>query len=117
MNSLDELIKALSMIDEPKQIEIEYRIHYNEDGSISMCSNHDHPIGTTYIVVTKEEYDNYFKYTVVNGKLKKIDHNPGTRALLQKSNNGYLVVKNHAALLLDGGEEYPNTEHYDNRNN
>jgi hypothetical protein len=76
----------------------------------------NHPLDENYIVVTKEEYDNYFRYTVVEGKLKKIDTNPGYRVQLKKSTTGYPVVKNHAGLIVEVGEPYEDTEYYDTNN-
>jgi len=116
MNSLDELIKAFSLIEEIVVEPIEYRIHYDGAGNITMCTMQDHPTETDYIVVTKEEYDNYYQYTVVDAKLKKIDRNPGSSVQLTKSNCGYQVVKNHAGLIVESGEIYENIEYYDTTN-
>ena len=113
MNSLDELIQALSQLKKIVEEPIEYRIHYNSAGDIIMCTMQNHPVETSYIVVNKEEYDNYFRYTVVNDKLKKIDRNMGNSVQLIKSNSGYQVVKNHAGLILESGEIYKDTEYYD----
>ena len=117
MNSLDELIKAFSLIEEIVVEPIEYRIHYDDTGNITMCTMQDHPAETDYIVVSKEEYDNYYQYTVVDAKLKKIDRNLGSSVQLKKSTTGYQVVKNHAGLILETGEAYTkDTEYYDRTN-
>lgn len=108
------VIAALpQIIEEP----IEYRIHYNDIGEIYLCTMQQHPTDTQYIVATQYEYDNYFRYTVVNNKLKLIDTGLNYRVQLKKSNSGYLVVKNHAGLVLEPGEAYENTEYYDKRTN
>jgi hypothetical protein len=117
MNSLDELIKAFSLIEEIVVEPVEYRIHYDTSGNITMCTMQDHPTETDYIVVTKEEYDNYYQYTVVDAKLKKIDRNPGSSVQLKKSDSGYQVVKNHAGIILEPSEDYVDTEYYDTTNN
>jgi hypothetical protein len=116
MNSLDELIRAFSLIDEIVVEPVEYRIHYDSAGNITMCTMQDHPTETNYIVVSKEEYDNYYQYTVVDAKLKKIDRNPGSSVQLTKSDSGYQVVKNHAGIVLEPGEIYTETEYYDRTN-
>jgi hypothetical protein len=116
MNSLDELIKAFNLIEEIVVEPIEYRIHYDGAGNITMCSMQQHPSNTKYIVVTKEEYDNYYQYTVVDAKLKKIDRNPGSSVQLIKSDSGYQVVKNHAGIVLEPSEIYADTEYYDRTN-
>ena len=98
---------------------IEYRLYYNEDGNIilgTMIADEPHT-DNPYLVVTKEEYDTYFHYVVVNGCLKKIDNDSGYRVKLVRSDSGYNVVKNHAGLLLEPGETYNNIEYYGHRNN
>jgi hypothetical protein len=116
VNSLDELIQALTLVEEIVSEPIEYRIHYDDAGNITMCSMQNHPEQTNYIVVTKHEYDHYYQYTVVDAKLKKIDRDSGNRVQLTKSASGYQVVKNHAGIILEAGEIYDNTEYYDRVN-
>jgi len=117
MNSLDELIKAFSLIEDIVVEPVEYRIHYDSAGNITMCTMQDHPTETDYIVVSKEEYDNYYQYTVVDAKLKKIDRDLGSSVQLTKSDSGYQVVKNHAGIVVESGEIYAETEYYDRTNN
>lgn len=113
MNSESELIKALnSMIvtgDEP----IQYRLHYNESGDIYLCTMVQHPEATQYVVVDKETYNSYHKYHVVNNKLEKIVQKNGLIVGLVKSNTGYPVVKNNAAMLIEKNETYTDIEYYD----
>lgn len=101
MNSYDELVKAFSMIKPDVAESFEYRIHYDETGKIFMCTMQQHPVDTKYIVVTKEEYDNYFRYYVDNGELKLIPlpksyQEPLTKETLRKTS-----VKKHAAILYE----------------
>lgn len=113
MNIPPELIEALSLIKENPKPTVEYRIYYDSNGSIIECSMINHSDKSNYIIVDKETYDNYFRYDkVVNGKLRKIIFDPGYRVQLHRSNSGYKVVKNHAALLLEENETYDNTEFY-----
>ena len=112
MHSLDELIKAFSMVQLVQEEIKEYRIHYDTDGNIALCTMTDHPSNTTYLVVSKDEYDNYFRYNIVAGKLKKIDNNPGTRVKLLSSLDGYAVVKKHAGLILESTDTYTEIEYY-----
>jgi hypothetical protein len=113
MNSEDELAKAFAMIQPIVEEVKEYRIHYEEDGHITTCTMTNHPANTTYVVVSKDEYDNYFRYTIVDSKLKKIDNNPGIRVHLVSSSEGYAVVKNHAGLILEPTDTYDEIEYYD----
>ncbi len=113
MNSEDELAKAFAMIQPIVEEVKEYRIHYEEDGHITMCTMINHPIDTTYIVVNKDEYYNYFRYTIVDNKLKKIDNNPGYTVQLVSSTKGYAVAKKHAGLILEPTDTYTEIEYYD----
>jgi hypothetical protein len=117
VNSLDKLTKALSLIEGTIIEPIEYRIHYDDSGNITMCSMQQHPNSSQYLVVSKYEYDNYFRYHVIDKKLKKIDIDYGYSVQLKKSNSGYLVVKNHAGLVLEPDETFSETEYYDTTNN
>ena len=96
---------------------IEYRIYYNELGEIYSCSMTDHPEIGTYLVVDKIDYENYFLYSVVNGKLKKINNDAGYCVQLRPSSTGQAVVAGHAGLKIEPGETYPNIEYYAYRNN
>ena len=95
---------------------LEYRLYYNELGEITSGAMANHPNNGNYLVVTPDEYDRYFEYRVVKQQLKKIDHDAGYRVKLQKSTQGFCVVKDHAGLLLEE-ETYPNIEYYAYRNN
>jgi hypothetical protein len=118
MNTPPELIEAIGLIREIPQPKIEYRIHYDSKGFIVSCTMIDHPDDSNYIVVDQETYDNYFRYDrVINGKLRKIIHDPGYRVQLHPSTSGYKVIKNHAALLLEENEQYNDTEFYNGSNN
>lgn len=116
MNSLSEFEKALAMMQPIIEEVKEYRLHYTEDGIITMCTMTNHPVDTTYIVVNKDEYYNYFRYTIVDNKLKKIDNNPGYRVQLVSSSEGYAVVKKHAGLILEPTDTYTEIEYYDTNN-
>lgn len=113
MNTPPELLEALNLIGKTPAIEFEYRIHYDEQGLITMCTMQDHPTNTRYVVVDKETYENYFRYDrVVKGKLRKINFDPGYRVQLYPSTSGFQVVKNHAAILIEDNETYDDTEFY-----
>ena len=112
MNSNDTFLQALAMMQPIVEEVKEYRFHYAEDGHITMCTMINHPADTMYIVVNKGEYDNYFRYTIVDGKLKKIDNNPGYRVQLVSSSQGYAVVKKHAGLILEPTDTYNEIEYY-----
>jgi hypothetical protein len=99
-----------SLIKPIPQIELEYRIYYDEEGNITSCSMQNHLEGN-YIVVTRDEYDRYFQYRVINDKLLKIDSDAGYRVQLIKSTRGLKVVRGHAGLLIED-EDYTDIEYY-----
>ena len=98
-----------SLLDKSEPDALEYRVHYNTGGEIYLCTMQNHPIDTEYLVVTKEEYDRYFDYTVVEGHLKKIERDAGYHLQLRRSDRGYKTVKGHAGIILED-EEYPEVE-------
>ena len=104
------------MLDTIEFEPLEYRLHYDSDGNITMCSMQAHPENTNYVVVDKQTYDSYYHYTIVDSKPKLIDRMPKYRVQLTKSDSGYQVVKNHASIVLEPGEIYADTEYYDQIN-
>lgn len=111
-----EFLKALSLINEIEAEPVEYRLHYNNAGEIYMCSMQSHPDNQQYLVVSKEQYNNYFRYSVVNNQLKLIDRSPTYRVQLKSGTTDYAVVQNHAGLLLESGETFKHIEYYDRVN-
>ena len=95
---------------------IEYRLYYNEDGAIVKGTMIAEETTEPYLVVTKEEYDRYFDYRVVNGQLKKIDRDAGYRVQLEKATQGFCVVKDHAGVVIEPNETYKDIEYYAIRN-
>lgn len=95
---------------------IEYRLHYDNDGNITMCSMQDHPDSDRYIVVNKSVYEMYHRYRIVKGQAELINHDNGLQPSFIKSTKGIRVVKNHAALLLEPNETYTQIEYYEPRN-
>ena len=96
-----------------KEINIEFRLYYDELGEIYSCYMVDHPESGDYLVVDKKTYDNYFRYRVVKGVLKAIDFSHGFRVKLKKSQIGYRTVAGHAGIILEDDEIYQNVEYYE----
>jgi hypothetical protein len=92
----------------------EYRIYYDEEGNIIACAMVQHPEGDNYIVVSRDEYENYFRYFVRNGKLVLISSikQDDYSSLIVKSDSGIRVVEGHSNLVLDDEEEYLKVEYY-----
>lgn len=105
MDSWNELLKAfeLGLIHKDKEPEpIEYRLHYDQNGRITMCSMQNHPENTQYLVVSKQEYENYWMYKIDKGQLVVIQNNiglhmkPMERKIYEKSS-----FPKHAAILKE----------------
>ena len=94
---------------------IEYRIHYDDSGCITMCSQQNHPDSQQYLIVSKEEYESYAQYVVdvEKKKLKKVVIDPGVSVQLKRSSQGYAVVRQHAGLILEEGETWTEVEYYE----
>jgi len=88
MSSESEFLAALLALQPIVEEPIEYRIYYNENGRITQCSLRGHPKDGNYLVVTAEEYNNYFRYTVVEGRLKRIDVEHNFHVKLTKADCG-----------------------------
>lgn len=112
-------VKRLEIANQTPDPVYEYRLYYDANGDITsgipVIINRplpELPEGN-YIVVTHEEYKSSANKHVVDGKLCKKSIIVDVKLQLAKSDSGYKVVKNNAALLLDTSEEYQDTEFYD----
>lgn len=117
-DELQEIQKAFEMLNSSKEIEIEYRLHYDSAGFIYMTTHlpTDHPENTQYIIVDSIIYEQAHKYKIVDGKPVEIKHDAGLRPAFIRNQKGYSVVAGQAALLLENDEEIDNTETYGRRN-
>lgn len=110
----EEFLKALASFDNPIDEPLEYRLHYDDEGNIILCSMQQHPQDTKYLVVDKQTYDNYFRYRYNKTKkqLEKIDIYTHLNVKLKKSSQGHKVVKGHAGIVLEPDESYQKVEYY-----
>lgn len=117
---LVELIKAFELLDPPKVIEYEYRLYYNEEGTIYRGTTlKTDPIESgKYVIVDKNIFDQSTKYRIENEIPVLVPPSKGyVEPGLIRSSNGIAVVKNNASLPLTADDEYDNIEHYDYRSN
>lgn len=110
--SLNNLFLALQQIEVTPDLVPEYRFYYDATGRITNCSMFNHPPGENFLIVTKEEYDNYTRYEVKNNKLTIIKTSNKILSALIKSNSGFATVKGHAGLLIEDTEVYTDIEYY-----
>lgn len=111
----EEFLKAVASFGEIIPDPIEYRLHYDDGGCITMCSYQNHPNNDQYLVVSQDDYDRYTQYLVDTDKkkLKKVVFDLGISVKLKKSTHGYAAVKNHAGLIIELDEQYKDIEYYD----
>ena len=104
MDSWNELIKAfeLGLITDKEPEPTEYRLHYDDNGKIIMCSSQNHPTDTNYLVVSETEYKNYFRYKIEDRQLVEIKTEnkfylkPMEKIVYEKNS-----FPKHAAILKD----------------
>lgn len=103
----------------PKIIK-EYRLYYNENGTIIGLWESGHPDGENYIILDDPGLfynSNTHLLRVIDKKLIVLDPRAPLRVRLQKSGKEFAVIKGHAALLLESNEdEYLDIEYYDRTN-
>jgi hypothetical protein len=104
----------LTLLKPVVPVELEHRVYYDEQGNITSCSMQQHAEGN-YLVVTEDQYNNYFQYRVVKNSLVKIDSDAQYRVRLLKSNQGVATVKGHAGILIED-ETYSEIEYYARNN-
>jgi hypothetical protein len=117
-DQLLELQAAFSLLVDTRGPELEYRIHYDSTGHITGCSQTGTQDSGTYLVVTKEEYDNYYRYEAVKDNKLISKQPPSTnRRAIAKNEYGWRVVEGHANIVLEDNETYTSTDTYGYRSN
>lgn len=99
----------------PKHIK-EYRLYYNNDGTIIGLWENSFPETTNYIVLDDPGvffHTNTQLLKVKNKRLIVLDPRAPNRARLKKSDRGFQVVKGNAALVVESNETYELVEYYD----
>lgn len=117
----DEVSRLVAEYDAARPTIVkEYRLYYNNDGTIIGLWEMDHPAGDNYIVLDDPGLfynSNSHLLRVQNKKLVALDPRAPVKARLKKSATGTRVVKGHAALTLNIEETYTEVEYYDRTNN
>lgn len=116
-----EQLDKLGLIESPQKIEPEYRWYFNSIGDVYATAPNAkeaemYGFVGDFIVVNEEIYLDFIKYQVKNGSPVLRKDGASQRTQLEKSDSGFEVVKNNAALLLEDNETHTSTEHYDYRN-
>lgn len=113
-----ELILAFEtgLIKDLPDVEIEYRIYYNDKGEIISTTmvkgdkiNQDLPS----IIVDKEIYNNSNKFEVVNGQVKLRYTSSSQKVVYVKKENGnFKTMKNNLAILVEDNDNIKQVDTY-----
>jgi hypothetical protein len=99
----------------PKHVK-EYRLYYNNDGTIIGLWENSFPETNNYIVLDNPGvffHTNTQLLRVKNNSLIVLDPKQPSRTRLKKANRGFRVVKSNAALIIESNENYELVEYYD----
>jgi hypothetical protein len=119
-NIWDEVAQLVAAYDaqRPKIVK-EYRLYYNPDGTIIGLWESDHPADDNYIVLDDPgvfNSSNTLMLRVQHKKLILLDPRAPLKTRLKKSNQGFRVVRGHAAVIVEQNETYTEIEYYDRTN-
>jgi hypothetical protein len=113
----DEVARLVAEYDAARPTIIkEYRLYYNADSTIIGLWENNHPEGDNYIVLEDPgvfHNSSTHLLRVQNKKLTVLDPMAPSKIRLKQSDQGFRVVKGHAALILEQDETYPEIEYYD----
>lgn len=94
---MENFWKAVESINWATPKAIEFRVYYNENGSIQCYTNEELP--GNYILVDKEIWhSNRFDVKVVNGKLEELKVVP--TKLVPVANGGYTCALNDVTIIV-----------------
>ena len=114
-----EFLKGLMSV-EPIVVKEEYRAYYDDTDKILYTAANDFPENNkNWISITKIEYQTLECQWlwVENGKIVERKPNYNYFFSLHSSTKGIKIVKNHAGIVVEQGEEYADVGYYDKRNN
>ena len=113
-----DFLSAFTDIVQPVVPE-DYRAYYDEDGWVTGFAGSGFPTGDNWIAINRDLYTthewNWLR--VINGSIVKQQPVYTYHFSLTKSDKGVKIVKNHAGIVIEEGEEYTDIEYYDKRNN
>jgi hypothetical protein len=120
-NIWDEVARLVAEYDaqRPKIVK-EYRLYYNSDGTIIGLWESGHPEGENYIVLDDPglfHNSNTLMLRVQNKKLVVLDPRVPLKTRLKKSQQGFRVVRGHAAIIVEQDEIHSDIEYYDRTDN
>jgi hypothetical protein len=119
MNQEDlEFLKGLMSV-QPIIVKEEYRAYYDDTDKILYTAANDFPENNdNWISITKIEYQTLECQWLwqENGKIVERKPNYNYYFSLHPSTKGVKIVKDHAGIVVEPGEEYIDVGYYDKRN-
>lgn len=111
-----EFLKAFESWQAPDVVE-EYRAYYDDDGWVTGFAGSGFPENGNWITISRDQYvtHEWNNLKVKDDKLVRIETTNNHVFALTLSDKGSKVVKNHAGILIESGEDYPTVEYYDRR--
>jgi hypothetical protein len=111
----EEFIKALLSI-ETIIVKEEYRIYYADDNkALYVAANQFPNDNDNWLLITKEQYmtlDCQWLW-IENNEIVEKKPNYNHYFSLTSSTKGVKIVKNHAGIVIEDGEEYTDIGYYD----
>jgi len=114
----EEFIKAMNSI-EPIVVKEEYRAYYNDDNKIMYLMANQFPDDDdNWLTITKAQYQTLECQWLWLEKGQIVERKPTYNHYfsLHPSTKGVKIVKNHAGIVIESGEEYMNVAYYDKIN-
>ena len=97
----------------------EYRV-YHDDGKVLYVAAHKFPDDNdNWLTITREQYQTIECQWLWLEKGQLVERKPTYNHYfsLTTSTKGVKIVKNHAGIVVEPGEEYTDVGYYDKRNN
>lgn len=114
-----EFLKGLISV-EPIVVEEEYRAYYDDTDKILYTAANKFPENNdNWISITKIQYQTLECQWLwqENGKIVERKPNYNYYFSLRPSTKGVKIVKDHAGIVVEPGEDYEDIAYYDKRNN
>ena len=115
----EEFIKAINSF-ESIVIKEEYRAYYDDDNKIMYLMANQFPDdNNNWLTITRSQYQTLECQWLWLEKGQLVERKPVYNYYfsLTPSTKGVKIVKNHAGIVVEQGEEYADIGYYDKRNN
>jgi hypothetical protein len=118
-SSEEEFIKAINSF-KPIVVKEEYRAYYADTGKILYTTANQFPDDNdNWLTITRSQYQTLECQWLWLEKGQLVERKPVYNHYfsLTPSTKGVKIVKNHAGIVVEPGEEYADIGYYDKRNN